>query len=108
MRTIPLTLLAGAALTIAAPAFAEPPGFTVPFGGYHRGGRCGMYGARARIMSADEARKVIEQFIAGQELQIGALIERPRFFRAELLDRERIVRDVVIVDKSTGRIRSAY
>jgi hypothetical protein len=36
------------------------------------------------------------------------MIERPRFFRAELVDDNDTVRDVVIVDKINGRVRSTY
>lgn len=93
---------------MAASAFAEESRSPIPFGGYMKNGRCGCYGARVAVKTAAEARKIIEVFLEGHDLQIGAMDERPRFFRAELLDRNGTVRDVVIVHKANGRIRSTY
>ena len=104
--TIMLYVVLGALM--AAPAFADDARSPIPFGGYQRNGRCGFYGAKATIKTADEARKVIEGFLAGHDLRIGAMDERPRFFRAELLDGNGIVRDVVILNKFNGRVRSIY
>jgi hypothetical protein len=39
---------------------------------------------------------------------VTAMDERPRFFRAEIIDGNGTVRDVVIVNKSNGRVRSTY
>lgn len=96
------------ALLVAVPAFSDDSASSIPFGGYHHRGKCGCYGARAVIRTENEARKVIERFLTDHNLRIGAMSERPRFFRAELVDEKGAVRDVVIVDKSNGRIRSIY
>lgn len=96
------------AVLMAAPAFSEEIVSPIPYGGYRHDGKCGCYGAKAVIRTADEARKVIEKFLVSHDLQIGAMLERPRFFRAELVDGKGAVRDVVIVDKFNGRIRSIY
>ena len=97
-----------AALTIlaAAPVFAEQAGSPIPYGGYCKNGKCGLYGAKTAIKGAEEARRVIAEFLVGHDLRIGAMDECHRFFRAELVDGKGAVRDVVIVDKITGRIRS--
>ena len=42
------------------------------------------------------------------DLQIGAMDERQRFFRAELVDDNETVRDVVIVNDVNGRVLSTY
>ena len=101
-----ITLYIALAGLMAAPVFAEQPGSPIPFGGYRKTGGCGCYGAKAAIKTADEARRVIEEFLVGHDLHIGAMVERPRFFRAELVDENGVLRDVVIVDKINGRVRS--
>lgn len=103
-----IALYASLTVLMAAPVFAEQADSPIPFGGYHKKGRCGLYGAKVAIKTAEEARKVIEEFLVGHNLRIGAMDERPRFFRAELVDSSGIVRDVVIVNKVNGRVRSAY
>ncbi len=91
---------------MVASALAEQTGSPIPFGGYHKDGKCGCYGAKSAIKTADEARKVIEGFLVGHDLRIGVMDEFPRFFRAELMDGNGAMQDVVIVDKITGRVRS--
>jgi len=90
-----------------APSLAARVDSPIPYGGYHKEGKCGCYGAKTAIATAAEARSIISGFLSGHDLQIGNMTERPRFFRAELVDSKGKVRDVVIVDKLTGRIRSA-
>jgi len=102
------TLYAALVILMATPAFAERGGSQIPFGGYRNNGKCGCYGARAAIKTAAEARKIIEEFLVGLDLHIGTMEERPRFFRAELVDGNGTVRDLVIVNKVNGRVRSAY
>lgn len=96
------------ALLMAVPALSDDSASPIPFGGYHQRGKCGCYGARAAIRTEEEARKVVEKFLTGHNLRIGAMSERPRFFRAELVDEKGTVQDVVIVDKFNSRIRSIY
>ena len=91
---------------MAAPAFSEQPGSPIPFGGYRKDGTCGCYGTKSAIKTADDARKVIEGFLVGHDLRIGVMDEFPRFFKAELVDGNGAMRDVVIVDKINGRVRS--
>lgn len=89
-------------------AFAGQTQSPIPFGGYQKNGKCGCYGAKTAIKTADEARKVIEGFLVGHDLHIGSIDERPKFFRVQLLDRDGTVHDVVIVHKDNGRVRSTY
>ncbi len=93
---------------MAAPAFADVNSSPIPFGGYMKNGRCGCYGAKAPVKTAAEARKIIEDFLEGHDLKIGDMDERTGFFRAELVDKNGAVRDVVIVNKVNGRVRSTY
>jgi len=103
-----LILYALLAVLMVAPAYAEPNGSPIPFGGYRKNGRCGCYGAKVAITTEKEARKVVEEFLVGSDLHIGNMIEHPRFFKAELLDGNGVLRDIVIVDRRNGRIRSIY
>ena len=105
---INIILYAVLTVLMAAPVLAEEGNSPIPYGGYRKGGRCGNYGARLAIKTAEEARKVIEDFLVGHDLRIGAMDERPRFFRAEIVDGNGAVRDVVIVNKVNGRVRSVY
>ena len=93
---------------MAAPVFAEESRSPIPFGGYMKNGRCGYYGAKVAVKTAAEARRIIEDFLEGHDLKIGAMDEHPRFFRAELVDKNGTVRDVVVVNKVNGRVRSTY
>jgi len=103
-----LSMCLALAVLMATPAFAEEIRSPIPFGGYRHNGKCGCYGAKAAIKTAEEARKVIEAFLVGHDLRIGAMLERPRFFKAELVDGNGSIRDLVIVDKLNGRVRSIY
>lgn len=103
-----IVLYAALVILMAAPVFAEQAGSPIPFGGYRKNGKCGYYGARTTIKTAEEARKIIEEFLIDGDLRISSMAERPRFFKAELVDKNGIVRDVVIVNKVNGRVRSTY
>jgi hypothetical protein len=50
----------------------------------------------------------LTKFFEGQEVTIGTITERGRFFHADILDPKKNVVDRVIIDKRTGRIRSVY
>jgi len=79
-----------------------------PYGGYCQGPGYGRYGARQPIRTVRDARAYLDRFFEGQKLEIGAITERGRFFRADILDRDKKVVDRVILDRRTGRIRSLY
>lgn len=93
-------------VAIATTVYADQLDSPIPFGGYHGNGKCGCYGTKTAIKTAAEARKIVEGFLAGHDLHIGGIDERPRFFRIVLVDGNKTVRDIVIVDKLTGRVRS--
>lgn len=91
---------------MVAPAFTAQTGSPIPYGGYRKDGNCGCYGAKAGVKTAAEARKIIEAFLVGHAMRIGVIEERPRFFRAELVDDNGEARDIVVVDRLNGRVRS--
>jgi len=103
-----ITCCLGLVVLMVAPAFPEGADSPIPFGGYSNDGKCGCYGAKVPIKTIEDARKVIEKFIAGHDLRIGVMTEKPGYFRAELVDGNGTVRDLVIVNKVNGRVRSAY
>jgi hypothetical protein len=79
-----------------------------PFGGYCMGRERGWYGARKSVSTPEEARKILKEFFAGEDVIIGTIRDRRGFFEAEIKDKKDELIDVVIVDKHTGRIRSIY
>lgn len=107
-RNMDLVITMALVILLATPTFAENARSLIPFGGYLEQGKCGCYGAKTAIKTADEARKVVEEFLVGHDLHTGSIDERPNFFKVDLLDRNGIVQDVVIVHKDTGRVRLAH
>jgi hypothetical protein len=79
-----------------------------PYGGYCQGPGWGRYGARQQIRTAQDARAYLTKFFEDQDVVIGSITERGRFFAADILDKDKNIVDRVIIDKRTGRIRSLY
>ena len=79
-----------------------------PYGGYCRGPRWGWYGARNPVKTVEDARKLLGQYFAGEDVVIGKITERGWRFEADIKDKKDDLVDRVIVDKRTGRIRSIY
>ena len=102
-------------LIIVLTAFVLLPGSDVqamngwwgsPYGDY-----CpmqGWYGARKPVRTADEAKKILQEYFKSDAVVIGDIKERRWFFEAEIKDKNNKLLDIVIVDKRTGRIRSTY
>ncbi|GAB4482336.1 MAG: hypothetical protein OHK006_00470 [Thermodesulfovibrionales bacterium] len=73
------------------------------------GSKGGKYGERREITTRDEAEALLRDQYSKQDVRIGAITEKERYFEAEILDaRKGAVIDTVIIDKRTGRIRSIY
>ena len=68
----------------------------------------GSYGARKPVRSANEAKRILQEYFAPYDVKIGKIKEREWFFEADIKDKNNTLIDVVIVDKRTGRIRSIY
>jgi len=81
-----------------------------PYGHYCPGRRWGPYGVKKPVATAEQARQVIDTYLAdnAQKLTVGDITEKNWYFEAEILDRDKTVIDRVIVDKRSGRIRSIY
>lgn len=79
-----------------------------PYGDYCPGFKKKWYGAKISVKTAEEAKKILLEYFSKDEVKIGLISERKWFFRAEILDKDNALTDVVIIDKRTGRIRSIY
>lgn len=76
-------------------------------------GRCGKrrgdwYGARHPVASAEEALGLFMNYYAGQLYTISPPIEKKWGFMADILDRNGVMIDRVMIDKRSGRIRSLH
>lgn len=76
-------------------------------------GRCGKrrgdwYGARKSVATAEEARSLLLNYFIGQGYTVSEVAEKKWGFRAEILDKNGKVVDLVMIDKRSGRIRSLY
>ena len=76
------------------------------FGGYCTGSEWGWYGARRQVSTAQEARRLVQEYFANEDVKVGKVTDRRYFFEVDITNRNNSLIDVVIVDKRTGRIRS--
>jgi hypothetical protein len=113
-RCIAVILFIMAALPFAAPPSAEAGPMCPdcrerrPYGDYCPGPGWGWYGAKRRIDSAEEARRILQDYFSMDGATVGKLVEREGYYEADILDRKGGTMDRVIVDKRNGRIRSIY
>lgn len=79
-----------------------------PYGDYCPDHRWGWYGAKRVVKSPEEARRILEIYLKGYDVLIDSIKEKERFFEAEIKDKNKILLDILIIDKRTGMIRSIY
>lgn len=78
------------------------------YGTYYTEPQEKCYGERKAIKTERDARKVLlKHFSTGRET-IGEIKDRSLFFEVEIKSRDNKTIDRIIIDKRTGRIRSAY
>ena len=81
------------------------------YGEYSPSQRWGWYGAKRNIKTQVEAKELLEKILLEHmrimHLQIGKIREKPRFYEADII-RQGVRIDIIIIDKRSGRIRSAY
>ena len=102
-----LNAVADSTAALAQPMHHEWKGKT-PYGDYCPGYNKKWYGAKITVKTAEEAKKILQEYFSKDDVKIGQITERRWFFRAEILDKKDALVDVVIIDKRTGRIRSIY
>jgi len=78
------------------------------YGTYYPGPREGCYGERKAVRTKTEARKKLLRYFPYGKETIGEIKDRNLFFEVEIKDRNNRTVDRIIIDKRTGRIRSAY
>jgi len=79
------------------------------YGQYWRSYKWGWYGAKRIVKTPVEAHEILQQFyVTHKGVKIHRIIEGPTFYRAEIMDKNGALVDMVIIDKNTGRIRSIY
>ena len=79
-----------------------------PYGGYCKGPRWGWYGAGRRIKTEGEVRELLAEFLTGTDLVVGEIRDQETYFEVQIRDNAGELVDLLIVDKRTCRIRSAY
>ena len=79
-----------------------------PYGGYCKGPRWGWYGAGRQVKTVEEVKELVTEFLGDTDLTTGGIQERETYFEVEIKDEKGEVIDLLIVDKRTCRIRSAY
>ena len=81
---------------------------TRPYGGYCKGPRWGWYGAGRQVKTVEEVKELVTDFLGDTDLSTGEIQERETYFEVEIKDEGGEIIDLLIVDKRTCRIRSAY
>ena len=77
-----------------------------PYGAYCPKRHADRYGARQPVQTAAEARERLLQLFGADQVTISDLEERPRHFKANIVDKNGRLLDTVIIDRRSGRIRS--
>ncbi len=79
-----------------------------PYGGYCKGPRWGWYGAGRQVKTVEEVKELVTDFLGDTDLTTGGIQERETYFEVQIKDEGGEIIDLLIVDKRTCRIRSAY
>ena len=79
-----------------------------PYGGYCKGPKWGWYGAGRHVKSEEEVRELVSEFLTGTELTAGEIRDEQTYFEVDIKSEDGQVVDLLIVDKRSCRIRSAY
>jgi hypothetical protein len=79
------------------------------YGGYCMNKRWGgMYGARRTVTTEEEVKALLKEFLKETDLSVGEVRDRDTYFEADIFSADKEKIDILIVDKRTCRIRSAY
>jgi hypothetical protein len=78
------------------------------YGGYCKGPKWGWYGAGRSVRTEKEVRELVAEFLKETELTAGQVRDEKTYFEVEIKDGDGEVVDLLIVDKRTCRMRSAY
>ena len=80
------------------------------YGNYAPGERWGWYGARREVKTPLEALEILQKIIVIHHsgIRVGRIREGVRFYMAEIVNTKGQIVDVIVIDRQSGRIRSAY
>ena len=80
------------------------------YGNYVPSERWGWYGARREVKTPLEALEILQKIIVIHHagIRVGKIREGVRFYMAEIVNTKGQVVDVIVIDRQSGRIRSAY
>jgi hypothetical protein len=79
------------------------------YGDYKSGDKWGWYGARKVVKNPAEAHQLLEKFfVHHRNLKVGKMMESIHVYQAYIINNKGALVDIIIIDKRTGRIRSAY
>ena len=78
------------------------------YGGYCKSEKRGWYGARRTVSTVKEVRSLLEEFLKDSGLVVDEIKDKGTFFVADIKDDKGKGVDILLVDKGTARIRSAY
>jgi hypothetical protein len=105
---------------IVAVSYAQQPNETdkgqtqtqcVPtYGNYVPSERWGWYGARREVKTPLEALEILQKILVIHHsgIRVGKIREGVRFYMAEIVNTKGQIVDVIVIDRQSGRIRSAY
>jgi len=80
-----------------------------PYGNYCSRGWSGRYGSRIAVKTKKEAMKIVREYYkSNSQLHIHISEEGSLYFKVEIRNEKDNLKDVVIIDKRTGRLRSIY
>ncbi|GAB4431979.1 MAG: hypothetical protein OHK0040_01640 [bacterium] len=80
----------------------------VPYGYYRHHWRKTGYGQKIQIRNVEEAISLVQEFYKSMNVAVVPVKESLRFYKMEVLDENKNVIDIVVIDKLSGRIRSIY
>ncbi len=78
------------------------------YGHYWQSQRWGWYGAKRVVRTPVEAKEIVEQFVQNKGIKVVRIRALADFFVAEIIDRNGVVVDRILIDRRTGRARSMY
>lgn len=78
------------------------------YGGYCKGPKWGWYGARRRVKTEKEVRDLVVEFLADTKLTPGEIRDEETYYEVDIKGEAGEIVDLLIVDKGSCRIRSAY
>jgi hypothetical protein len=79
------------------------------YGYYWRSYKGGWYGARREVKTPVEAREIVETIFSPRTgIRVTRVFEKKNYFITEIVNRQGVAIELLLIDKRTGRIRSMF